>query len=104
MGTAIAVKENGSLLGVMNAAMKQMMTIAGRRQRRQVSLGTIPTSCRNTTTRGYMNTTPKIRHMATYKDRYFDGEKRVVMPGPLTDMSQSRALGQTRMAVATPPA
>src|ERR1700749_4033121 len=104
MGTAMAMNENGSLLGVITAATRQMTTIAGRLQRRQVVLGTTPASWRNTTTSGYMKTTPNTTHIATYKVMYREGEKRGTIPGPLTSISQVSALGNTRIAVVTPPA
>src|ERR1700728_3628765 len=102
MGTAKAAKEKGSLLGVITAAIRQITTIAGRRQRRQVALGTTPEISRNTTTRGYMKTAPKIRHIETYKVKYRAGEKRGTTPVPLTSMSQVSAFGNTRIAVVTP--
>src|SRR5271155_2838757 len=98
----MAVNEKGSLLGVITAATRQMITMAGRRHFRQVALGTTPAISRNITTSGYMNTSPKMTHIATYSVKYREGEKRGTIPVPLTSMSQASALGNTRIAVVTP--
>src|SRR5262249_27220550 len=99
---AMARNEKGSLLGVMTAATRKMITIAGRRQCRHLALGTTPTSSRKTTTSGYMKTSPKIRHIEVYRVKYLEGENSGTIPEPLTLMSQVRAFGNTRMAVVTP--
>src|ERR1700722_12013539 len=102
MGRARARNEKGSLLGVITAATPQMMTMAGRLHFRHLRLGTTPVSSRPTTMIGYMNTAPKITHIRTYRVKYFWGENRGTTPEPPTSISQVRALGNTRMAVATP--
>ena len=98
----MATSEKGSLLGVITAATRKISTMAGRRHRLQVRLGTTPTSSRNTTTNGYMKTAPNTKHMATYIVRYRDGENSGATPLPDTLMSQVNAFGKTSTAVSHP--